>query len=43
MSPDDFRMPSTYPRNGDLVISWTDLSKPTDILVYRTFLFTDES
>jgi hypothetical protein len=43
MSPDDFRVPATHPRDRDLVISWAGLSQPADLLIERTLLLTEDS
>lgn len=43
MSPDDFRLPATHPHNRDLVLSWTGLSQPAEVVIYKTHRFIDEN
>lgn len=41
LSPDDVRVPATFPPGRDFVIAWTGLSQPASLLIYRTQTFID--
>jgi len=42
LSPESFRLPASHPSDRDLVISWTGLAEPAELLVHRTLTSVDE-
>jgi len=42
LSPESFRLPVSHPGDRDLVISWTGLAQPAELLIYRTLTSVDE-
>ena len=41
MFPTNFHVPAAHPSNRDLVIAWTGLHQPTELLIYKTRTLTD--
>lgn len=41
MSPTSFRVPAAHPSNRDLVIAWTELRQPAELLIYKTHTLID--
>lgn len=39
---ENLRVPAAHPRGHALEVGWAGLAQPAEILVYRTFAFTDE-
>jgi hypothetical protein len=41
MLPTSFRVPVTHPSNRDLVVAWTGLRQPAELLIYKTHTLID--